>query len=484
MRPVPPPLDESLPVLDTNGMETTDMKTRLKSLPSVDEMLKGPDGRNWLSLYPRRFVLKGIREHIESLRSAIRKGGSPETDPASISRGIECLIQGYVAPSLRAAINATGVVLHTNLGRAPLSEAALKGVVEISKGYSNLEYNLEEGKRGKRYAHLRELIKEITGAPDATVVNNNAAAVLLALSSLAKGKEVIVSRGELVEIGGSFRVPDVMAQSGAVLREVGTTNKTHLRDYERAICDETALILKVHQSNYRITGFTSDVSVEELVALGGKNSIPVMFDLGSGCLFDLRTRGVGSEPVVREVVQTGVDLVTFSGDKLLGGPQAGIAAGKPQVIEKMNQNPLARALRIDKMTLAALQATFFAYADEEKAQTEIPTLRMLLESPESIRERAGRLASGIRAKEGIFIEVVEDFSEAGGGSLPGVSLRTFCVSVRSKNLLSPNRMEEKLRTGSPPVIARIKEDALVLDARTIADDEVQTVAERLNGILQ
>ncbi len=467
------------------------MKTRLKSLPSVDEMLKGPDGRKWLSLYPRRFVLKGIREHIEGLRSEIRKGGSPASDAGSVSRGIECLIRGYVAPSLRAAINATGVVLHTNLGRAPLSEAALKEVVEVSKGYSNLEYNLKEGKRGKRYAHLRELIKEVTGAPDATVVNNNAAAVLLALSSLAKGKEVIVSRGELVEIGGSFRVPDVMAQSGAVLREVGTTNKTHLRDYERAICEETGLVLKVHQSNYRIMGFTSDVSVEELTALGKKHSIPVMFDLGSGCLFDLKSRGIGTEPVVRDVVETGVDLVTFSGDKLLGGPQAGIAAGKAPVIEKMNQNPLARALRIDKMTLAALQATFFAYADEEKAEAEIPALRMLLESPESIRERAVRLAAGISEKEDISIEVVEDFSEAGGGSLPGVSLRTFCVSVRhkqnknkNKKILTPNQMEAELRTGDPPVIARIREDALLLDARTIADGEVQTVAERLNGILE
>ncbi len=459
------------------------IKTRLMELPSVDEPLKSPEGRKWLSLYPRRFVLKAIREHIEGLRRGIRKGESMATDAGDISSEIERLIMSYVAPSLKSAINATGVVLHTNLGRAPLSEAALKSVVDISKGYSNLEYNLKEGKRGKRYAHLRELIKEITGAPDATVVNNNAAAVLLALSSLARGKEVIVSRGELVEIGGSFRVPDVMAQSGAVLREVGATNKTHLKDYERAICAETALILKVHQSNYKITGFTSDVSVEELVALGARHSIPVMFDLGSGCLLDLRAHGVGTEPVVREVIGTGVDVVTFSGDKLLGGPQAGIAAGKPQLIEKMNQNPLARALRIDKMTLAALQATFFAYADEEKAAMEIPTLRMLLDKPESIRERAERLASGIFTKGSeANIEVVEDFSEAGGGSLPGVRLRTYTVSVRH-GTLTPNNIEERLRTGKPPIIARIKEDALLLDARTIADEEVPAVASRLNDIL-
>ncbi len=463
-------------------MEKTEIKERLKDLPSIDETLKSEEGRKWISLYPRRFVLKAVRKHIEDLRSAIIKGESTALDAASVSRGIECLITGYITPSLRAVINATGVVLHTNLGRAPLSEAALKSVVEISKGYSNLEYNLKEGKRGKRYAHLRELIKEITGAADATVVNNNAAAVLLALSSLAKGKEVIVSRGELVEIGGSFRVPDVMAQSGAVLREVGTTNKTHLRDYERAIGPETGLILKVHQSNYKITGFTSEVSVQELVALGANHNIPVMFDLGSGCLLDLRAHGVGTEPVVKEVVATGVDLVTFSGDKLLGGPQAGIAAGKPDIIEQMNQNPLARALRIDKMTLAALQATLFAYADEERAAKEIPTVRMLLEKPESIRQRAERLALKINKGNGTAIELIEDFSEAGGGSLPGVSLRTFCCSVRH-SAITPNKMEERLRTGNPPVIARIREDALLLDARTIADDEVPVVAERLNEIL-
>ncbi len=458
------------------------VRSRLMRLPAVDEILKSGEGRGWLSLYPRRYVLKAVRDGLEALRRQIIKGGEPPCDPASVSAGIESLIKEYVAPSLRGAINATGVVLHTNLGRAPLPGAALENVIRIAKGYSNLEYDIAKGQRGKRHAHLRRLITDITGAGDATVVNNNAAAVMLALSTLARGRQVIVSRGELVEIGGSFRIPDVMAQSGAVLMEVGTTNKTHLRDYERAIGPDTALILKVHQSNYRITGFTSEVSVEELVALGARYRLPVMYDLGSGCLFDLRARGIGAEPVVSEVVQTGVDLVTFSGDKLLGGPQAGIAAGKTEVIGKMNENPLARALRIDKMTLAALEAVFFAYADPEKAAGEIPVLRMLLEKPETICERAGRLASATRTGADVSVEVVADSSEAGGGSLPGVKLATFAVSIRSGRL-TPNRIEEGLRLGSPPIIARIKEDMLLLDARTIADEEVPAVAARLSELL-
>ncbi|MDA8387725.1 MAG: L-seryl-tRNA(Sec) selenium transferase [Nitrospiraceae bacterium] len=471
--------------MDTNSeMEEAgkDFRSLLMRLPAVDELLKSAEGRLWLSLYPRRYVLMAIRERLEALRLEIRGGGQPPRDQAAVASGVEALIKKYTAPSLRGVINATGVVLHTNLGRAPLARAALENVAGIAKGYSNLEYDLAKGKRGKRHSHLRRLITDITGARDATVVNNNAAAVMLALSTLAGGRQVIVSRGELVEIGGSFRIPDVMAQSGAVLVEVGTTNKTHLRDYERAIGPDTALILKVHQSNYRITGFTSDVPIEELVALGAKHRLPVMYDLGSGCLYDLRPHGVGAEPVVSEVVKTGVDLVTFSGDKLLGGPQAGIAAGSEEVISKMNANPLARALRIDKMTLAALEATFFLYADPETAASEIPVLRMLLEKPQTIRERAQRLASGIGAGADVSVEVVSDSSEAGGGSLPGVSLPTWAVSVRSGRL-TPNRVEESLRTGTPPVIARIKADALLLDARTVGDEEVPALAARLSGIL-
>ena len=437
-----------------------------------------------LDRYPRRYVLESVREHIEGLRAAILKGEKPDISVEGAVPSIGRILARKTAPSLVPVINATGIVLHTNLGRAPLSESALKSVELVSRGYSNLEYDLKEGKRGKRYAHLKGILKEITGAEDATVVNNNAGAVLLSLAALARGKEVIVSRGELVEIGGSFRIPDVMAQSGAILKEVGSTNKTHLRDYENAVTPETALILKVHQSNYKIIGFTEDVPIEELVELGKKHSIPVMFDLGSGCLIDLKEYGVGAEPVVTEILRSGVHVVTFSGDKLLGGPQAGIILGKTELIEKINKNPLARALRIDKMTLAALYSTFYEYADPERAVRNIPTLRMLTEKPGSIKERAKKIAAGLKkAVPGADIAVIGDSSEAGGGSLPGVSLPTYAVSIKDKKQ-GPNKIEESLRKGDPPVIARIKEDALLLDARTVQAGEVAILIECVRKALQ
>lgn len=455
----------------------------LRTLPSVDEVLKSPESEELLKKYPRRFVLRAVREEIEELRNALIAGKKVEVALQKILPRVNERVIRNAAPSLRPVINATGIVLHTNLGRSPLPETAIKNVGLVSKGYSNLEYDMEEGKRGKRYAHIRGLLKEITGARDATVVNNNAGAVLICLASLARGREVIVSRGELVEIGGSFRIPDVMAQSGAILREIGTTNKTHLADYENAIGPDTALLLKVHRSNYRITGFTSEVSIEELIALGKKHSIPVMFDLGSGCLIDLKAHGIGTEPVVNEIVRTGVDIVTFSGDKLLGGPQAGLILGRTELIEKVNKNPLARALRIDKMTLAALESVFFEYADPEKAVQNIPTLRMLLEGPQSIRKRAEKIASGIRrGVPNANISVIEDLSEAGGGSLPGVVLPTYAVAVRMGKI-SANRIEERIRKGNPPVIARIREDALILDARTISPDEVGPVIESVRAAL-
>jgi len=457
--------------------DKTKKQALLRGLPSVDEVLKSKGMGPLLARYPRRYVLESVREHMEGLRAAILKGGKPDTSLEGALPAIERILAVKTAPSLVPVINATGIVLHTNLGRAPLSEAAIKSVELVSKGYSNLEYNLEEGKRGKRYAHLKGILKEVTGAEDATVVNNNAGAVLLSLAALARGKEVIVSRGELVEIGGSFRIPDVMAQSGAILKEVGATNKTHLSDYENAVSPETGLILKVHQSNYKMIGFTEDVPIEELAALGKRHSVPVMFDLGSGCLVNLKEYGIGAEPVVSEILKSGADVVTFSGDKLLGGPQAGIILGKSGHIEKINKNPLARALRIDKMTLAALYSTFFEYADEEKAIKNIPTLRMLTEKADSIKERAKKIASGLKkAVEKASIEVIADSSEAGGGSLPGVSLPTYAVGIKSAKM-SPNKMEERLRKGDPPVVARIKEDALLLDARTVQPGEVATLIE-------
>ncbi|MDP1758668.1 MAG: L-seryl-tRNA(Sec) selenium transferase, partial [Thermodesulfovibrionales bacterium] len=324
----------------------------LKELPSVDEILKSNDGVKWCRAYPRKYVLQAIRDVIDMRRKEIMEASSTDVSIEGMTGDIGMKIEKLSAFSLKPVINATGIVIHTNLGRSVLSEKILDNVKKIAENYSNLEYNLEAGRRGKRYAHITRILREITGAEDALIVNNNAAAVLLCLSALAKGKEVIVSRGELVEIGGSFRVPDIMSLSGAVLREVGTTNKTHLHDYKNAINESTALILKVHQSNYRISGFTEEVPVADLKKLSEKYHIPVMYDLGSGCMIDLKPYGIHSEPSVQEIVKSGVDVVTFSGDKLLGGPQGGVIVGRKEYIEKLQKNPLTRAIRIDKLTLA------------------------------------------------------------------------------------------------------------------------------------
>lgn len=337
-----------------------DRENLLRELPSVDSLLKSDEAGRWLR-YPRSLVVNVIRESLSLLREEIKKGLFNERESlrdyllSLIEKGLKKASQF----SLRPVINATGVVVHTNLGRSVLSARAVMNLVEIAKSYCNLEYDLKEGKRGKRYVHVLKLLKEVTGAEDAFVVNNNAAAVFITLNSLATGKEVIVSRGELVEIGGSFRMPDVMKMSGAILREVGTTNKTHLHDYERAINENTGLIMKVHRSNFKISGFVEEVSATELVRLGRSHGIPVIFDLGSGCLIDLRKYGIHDEPSVQEVLKTGVDIVTFSGDKLLGGPQAGIILGKKELIEKIRRSPLARVLRVDKFTLSGLEATLY-----------------------------------------------------------------------------------------------------------------------------
>jgi len=455
----------------------------LSRLPSVDEVLKSEQGIQWLKTYPRKYVLTAVREEIDFRRKEVLEGTTTDVFLESIVSDIALKITRLSTLSLRAVINATGIVIHTNLGRSVLSENIMDNVRKIAMGYSNLEYDLDLGKRGKRYAHIKRLLREVTGAEDGFAVNNNAAAVLLCLSTFAKGREVIVSRGELVEIGGSFRVPDVMAQSGALLREVGTTNKTHMRDYENAVGEATALLLKVHQSNYRITGFTEDVPMERIVALGHERGIPVMYDMGSGCLIDLKPYGIHSEPTVQEVVRSGADLVTFSGDKLLGGPQAGLIVGKKKFVEKLQGNPLARAVRIDKLTLAALEATLMEYADKEKVKVRIPTVKMLLEDPEKIRARAKKIALLLsRDIKDAAIGVVKDMSKAGGGSLPGVDFPTFTIEIKSEKI-SANDLEERLRTGEPPVIARIKGDSLILDARTINSEEVLTVVRAVKAAL-
>ncbi|MBI5641274.1 MAG: L-seryl-tRNA(Sec) selenium transferase [Nitrospirae bacterium] len=444
----------------------------LSVLPSVDEVLKSPDGTRWLSTFRRKRVLQAIRSTLEAKRALLLNGRSAEFNPDLLANDIEKTIHELSAFSLTPVINATGIVIHTNLGRAILSEKVLENVLAVSSGYSNLEYDLESGKRGKRHTHTTRLLKEITGAEDALIVNNNAAAVLLCLNTLATGREVVVSRGELVEIGGSFRVPDVMAAGNALLREVGTTNKTHLRDYIHAINEHTGLLLKVHQSNYKIIGFTDEVKIEELVSLGRRHQIPVMYDLGSGCLLDLKPYGIYSEPSVKEIVKAGVDVVSFSGDKLLGGPQGGIIAGRKEYLDKIRRNPLARAVRADKLAIAAFEATFMAYIDEENAIEEIPTLHMLVESPATIRSRANKIASALRrVVKDVQIEVIPDSSKAGGGSLPEVEFPTFAVSIRPVRI-SVNELETRLRKGITPVIARIKDDSLLLDARTIQKKEL------------
>lgn len=464
-------------------MAKSEIQELLSRLPSVDEVLKSDHCKMWHERYPRRYVVQAIREIIDIRRKEIISGTIRDTSIEEMVPDIELLIERLSSPSLRPVINATGVVIHTNLGRSILSEKVMDNVLRIATSYCNLEYDLAEGKRGKRYSHIKRLLIEVTGAEDGLAVNNNAAAVLLCLNEMAKGKEVIVSRGELIEIGGSFRIPDVMLSSGAILREVGTTNKTHFYDYEKAINENTALILKVHPSNYRIKGFTEDVAIEELVRLGQSRGVPVMYDLGSGCLIDLKPFGIQSEPSVKDMVSKGVDLVTFSGDKLLGGPQAGLIVGKKVWIERIQKNPLTRAVRIDKLTLSALEMTLFEYLDEEKARKTIPTLRMLLEDPLRIKERAKKIYNSLkRTIKNAEMELIHDISRAGGGSLPEVDFPTYAVTIKPFSL-SVKRLEERLRSGNPPVIVRIREDRIILDARTIESKEIPELVARIKEAL-
>ncbi len=468
------------------------MKEMLKKLPAVDEILKEKRVQEWLEEHPRVLVLEAIRASLDRRRTAILEAG--ERSPASIDEqsfsiaGIlddaEIFLGELSEPSLRRVINATGVVVHTNLGRSILSEKAIERIVETSRNYSNLEYDIRAGERGKRHVHIEGILRRLTGGEAATAVNNNAAAVLLCLNTLARGKEVIVSRGELVEIGGSFRVPDVMERSGAKLREVGTTNKTHLKDYEKAINENTGLLLKVHTSNYKIVGFTKEVSPGELAKLGKKYNLPVMWDLGSGSFVDLSTYGAGNEPTVQQAVDSGVDVLTFSGDKLLGGPQAGIILGTKACLDPIRSNPLARALRIDKLTLAALDATLRQYLDREKAIRDIPTLWMLTQPVVEIERKAGLMADGLKGigdKE-LSITVQDDTSQSGGGALPLGNFPTKTVCIRHERM-SANRIESSLRLGRPPVITRIKEGMVVLDPRTLNEGEIGELVEAVKKVL-
>ncbi len=459
----------------------------LRVIPPIDRILGDPLLASLRETYSEPVVKRLIRAAVDEVREEIREGKATKEacrTPAIIFRAGGIGMR-RLAPKLVPVINATGVIVHTNLGRSPLSMRVIDRIAEIAMSYSNLEYDIEKGQRGERNSHLRQLMEELTGAEATLAVNNNAAAVLLALSSLAAGREVIVSRGELIEIGGSFRIPDVMTRSGAMLKEVGTTNRTHLRDYLAAITENTALILKVHTSNYRIVGFTREVSLDELAALGKEKGIPTMMDLGSGCLADLAPYGLPDETTVQEVVSKGIDVVSFSGDKLLGGPQAGILAGRADLIEKMRTNPLARALRMDKLTLAGLEATLEEYLRPEGPGKGIPTLDMIMRAPTQLEEDAGSLAAAIKERVGERADVTVEpgIGRVGGGALPMSDLPGPRVAIRPRKI-SVSRLEQNLRSGEPPVIAIIKDEALQLDPRTLLKDQAALIPNLIGAALR
>ncbi len=461
----------------------------LKMLPGVDHLLELSKTNPVLKETPRSLLLQSIRHVIDSLRKAVMDNTQDIKDEdfedSIVLEKVKKHVDLASAPKLKRTINATGVVIHTNLGRSLLPEEAIENISLIGSRYSNLEFDLSKGKRGSRYSAVKDILCEITGADAAMVVNNNAGAVLLCLESIARGKKVIVSRGELVEIGGSFRIPDVMAKSGGIMREVGTTNRTHLRDYEDAIENDTGLLLKVHKSNYSVVGFTSEVSLKELTDLGKKYHIPVMEDLGSGTFIDFSKYGLVKEPRVQDSVASGADLITFSGDKLLGGPQAGIIVGKKEAITKIKQNPITRALRIDKLTLAALESTLNLYRDEEKAVKQIPTLRMLTLSVEQIKKTSSQLKKKlIQIKDTrLSIEMINHTSRAGGGALPLLDLPTVCIGIKIDGI-SVNTIESGMRSNSPPIIGRIEDDQYVMDMRTIQEEELTIIKDALMIMLK
>ena len=460
-----------------NSVKANNKQELLRRIPSVDKIIERDDMKALLGKYSRGIVLKAIQTKLENMRKNILNAQEPFSDKEPITIDfsddeIKEVIQSFSNNHLEKVINATGVVLHTNLGRSILPVEAIDNLADIAHSYSNLEYDLEEGRRGHRYSHVEELLCEISGAEAAFVVNNNAGAVLLTLNALAEGKEAIVSRGELIEIGGSFRIPDIMKRSGALMVEVGTTNKTHLSDYEKAISDKTGLLLKVHTSNYRIVGFTSEVDLSGLIELGEKHNLPLLNDLGSGSLIDFSLYGIAHEPTVQDVVKTGIDVVTFSGDKLLGGPQAGIILGKRNILAKLIRNPLNRALRIDKLTLIALESTLRLYLDQETVIQKIPTLRMITLPLETIERRVFDFKRKLQENipDHIKVQIIDDTSQVGGGALPSQELPTKVIAITSR-AISVQNLEKRLRENKPPIIARINKDQLRIDLRTVDESE-------------
>lgn len=457
-------------------------KELLRKLPKIDELLKEPLIQKEIDVTYRVLVVDSLREAIDKFRKNILENKINDFESEDVLNYALGILTRKKQHNLRRVINATGTVIHTNLGRSLLSSDAVKNAMEVASRYNNLEYDIKEGKRGSRYSHIEELIIKITGAEAAIVVNNNAAAIMLVLDTLSKNKEVIVSRGQLVEIGGSFRVPEVMKFSGAKLIEVGTTNRTHLYDYEDNINENTGILLKVHTSNFKICGFTEEVELDELVKLGEKKEIPVVEDIGSGVLVDFTKYGFTHEPTVQDSIKKGVDIVTFSGDKMLGGPQAGIIVGKKKYIHAMKKNQLTRALRIDKMTLAGLEGTLRHYLDEKDAIKNIPTLNMILASKDEMKKKAIRFRKKLRnAVKDFKFDIEEDYSMVGGGSMPTEKIPTYVIKVKNESI-SVAEIEKNLRLNEVPIIGRVFDNEFIIDVRTVFEEDIKEIIKALKDM--
>jgi L-seryl-tRNA(Ser) seleniumtransferase len=470
-----------------------DKQKLLRQLPAVDRLLHEPAIIKALETLPRRLVLQAIQETLNLFRLQIAGSGADQglpdlidISPGRLAVEVARLAEDKAALKIKPLINATGVIIHTNLGRAPLSTAAIEAMTAVAGSYNNLEFDLISGRRGSRQAHLEKIICDLTGAESALVLNNNAAAVFLALNTVAAGRKVVVSRGQLVEIGGSFRIPEIMSLSGARLIEVGTTNKTYLRDYEKVVGEDTAAFLKVHTSNYHMTGFTAEVDTAKLADLAHQNNLAMIEDLGSGVLLDLEKYGLPAEPRVQDSIAAGVDLVTFSGDKMLGGPQAGIVVGRADLVKNMRINQLARSLRVDKFTVAALEATLRLYYDEDLAISEIPVWRMLTADSSYLLNRAKNIANRFADIFGAEnVSVISGVSKIGGGALPAAELNTSLVSVRLKPCQgSPDIFAEKLRYSNPPVILRLQQESLLFDPRTIFEHEDELLISAVTEVFE
>ncbi len=457
----------------------------LRQIPKVDQILTNNDWRRVIETYPEDVAKDALRQYLDELRSGIKDGRVLSIPAASViieeTRKRVVLLS---TPGLRRVINGTGIIIHTNLGRSLLAKPAIDAIVQAASHYSNLEYDLKKGGRGDRHEHCVTILKKLMGAENALVVNNNAGAVFLILNTLAQGKEVIISRGELIEIGGSFRIPDVMKKSCVILKEVGTTNRTYIADYERAISENTGLIMKAHTSNYRIRGFTHEATIEELTALGKKYNVPTFYDAGSGLLHATGAARILDEPLIFREVAKGLDIVSFSGDKLLGGPQAGIIVGVKTYIDAMKGNPMTRALRPDKFTLAGLESTLLLYLDMENAEEEIPTLRMIHEDQNILKRRSQRLAGQLRKRCGnINVSAIEVYSEVGGGSFPDIIIPSYGISFKPR-AISVEDLEEHLRNLDVPIIGRIEKETLILDMRTILKEEEPLVLAGLETAIR